>query len=174
MNSKRNSLLFILVSALVIHASGCSLFATRDAKESAFNTEAAKALGYTLGSNGFEQAMPTAGDQPYVYLEVINKKQHLERIPMPVDKPMFIDDILQEAKLPQRLGRIDVVILRPTGPNRPPVRMEVDMDQRSGSVAHGQNYSLRPGDKVIVSKNRESALDRMMSSVMPISRAAKR
>lgn len=159
-----------LFAVFMIATVGCSVFNDRNGKNSGFNTDAAKALGYTLGNNGFEHGMPMSSDQPYVFLEVFNKKQNVERIPMPADRPMFVDDILQEAKLSQRLGRIDVVILRPTGPNRPPVRMEVDVDARTGNVVHGQNYSLRPGDKVMVSKNRESAFDRMVGSIMPVAK----
>ncbi len=52
--------------------------------------------------------------------------------------------------------------MRPTGPNLPPCRMDVDFDAKGKHVMVDQNYSLRAGDHIIVRKNSESFLDRFM------------
>ncbi len=70
----------------------------------------------------------------------------LERIPLTPEKPTFIDDIVKDAQLVERIGKIDVSIMRPTGPNLPPCRMDVDFDAKGKHVMVDQNYSLRAGD----------------------------
>ncbi len=122
-----------------------------------------KAAGYTMGPSGAEvpTALPDDG-RPSIVLEVHDGKKHLERIPLTTEKPTFIGDIVKDAQLVERIGRVDISILRPNGANQPPVRMDVDFDAKGRQVMVDQNYSLRAGDHVIVRKNSETFLDRMM------------
>jgi hypothetical protein len=158
-------LLLISMAALT----GCSsLFGPRDRSAlDNIDVNSIKVAGYTVGPNGIDSVQPSSDGSPCVYLEVNHKKRHMERIPMPVEQPMFIGDVIREAKLVDRVGRIDVVIVRATGPNQPPIRLTVDFDSDGKRVMEGQNYSLRPGDRVVVSKNTESTIDRVVGRFMP-------
>lgn len=127
-----------------------------------------KAAGYSVDSHGVSAPIPVKDDgRPSIVLEVNDGKKHLEKIPLPAEKSTFVGDIIREAQLTDRLGRVDVTILRPAGPGLPPVRMDVDFDSRGKNVMEGQNYSLRPGDHLIVRKNTEGFLDRFMAQVAP-------
>ncbi len=42
------------------------------------------------------------------HLEVHDGKKHIERIPLTPEKPTFIDDIVKDAQLVERIGKIDV------------------------------------------------------------------
>ncbi len=134
------------------------------------DVQSIKAAGYTVGANGIDMTQPSSDGSPCVYLEVNHKKRHMERIPMPVEQPMFIGDVIREAKLVDRVGRIDVVIVRATGPNQPPIRLSVDFDSDGKRVMEGQNYSLRPGDRVVVTKNNESSMDRFLGRYLPFAK----
>jgi hypothetical protein len=122
--------------------------------------------GYTMGQYGTERAIP-AGDSssPSVVLEVHNGKRHFEKIPLVAGQPLFISDLIRDAKLQKKIGKIKTTILRPNGKNLPPVRLDVDFDDSGKSVMEGQNYSLRAGDHIVVRQDDRSVLTGMMPSM---------
>ena len=161
-----------LVLILSLSLPGCtSLMGSKDRGTlDQLDLQGLKTAGYTVGANGVDTSAPTNNGAPCVYLEVNNKKRHLERIPMPVEQPMFIGDVVREAKLVEKVGRIDVVIVRSTGQNQPPIRLPVDFDGGGKHVIEGQNYSLRPGDHIVVYKNRENGFTRFVDRVIPMAK----
>ena len=127
-----------------------------------------KAAGYSVDRAGVAGNIPVQDDgRPSIILEVHDGKKHFERIPLPAEKSTFVADVVRDAQLTEKIGRIDLAILRPSGPGMPPVRMDVDFDSKGKNVMEGQNYSLRPGDHLLVRKNDEGMLDRFMASVAP-------
>jgi hypothetical protein len=48
--------------------------------------------------------------------------------------------------------------------------MRVDLDSKGRNVMEGQNYSLRPGDRIVVSPNRKTSLDRFMDRLVPFAK----
>ncbi len=111
-----------------------------------------KKEGYTMGSHGVMQALPTGDEAPSIVLEVNNGKRSFERVPLTPNQPMFVADLLRDAKLISRVGRIRVAVLRPNG-DKPPVRLDIDFDPSGKRVKDGMNYSLRPGDHVVVNSD---------------------
>ena len=95
-------------------------------------------------------------------LEVNDGKKHLEKIPMTEGQPMFIADVIRDAQLHKKIGRIQVRVMRPNG-NSAPVRMEIDFDDTGRRVREGTNYSLRAGDRIVVTKDDSTAVSRMLS-----------
>ncbi len=131
------------------------------------DTQAMRAAGYNFDDMGTQKPIPTDAQKPSVVLEVRDGKRHLERIPMTPDKPMFIQDVIHDAKLEEKLGQIKVAVLRPMGDSTPPIRMEVDMERGGKGVVKWQNYALQPGDQIVVSKDTSTWMDGVMSSVIP-------
>jgi len=130
-----------------------------------------KREGYPVGVAAASVSMANDPDAaPSVILQVNKGKTHMERIPLPSDRPMFVADLLKDAQLVEKVGRIQVDVYRPTGPNQPPVRMRVDLDSKGRNVMEGQNYSLRPGDRIVVSPNRKTSLDRFMDRMVPFAK----
>ena len=78
---------------------------------------------------------------------------------------LFIADLIRDAKLQKKIGRIKTTILRPNGKNLPPVRLDVDFDDAGKNVMEGQNYSLRPGDHVVVRHDDQSRLAGMVPDI---------
>ena len=116
--------------------------------------------GYTLGANGVMQG--GMFDENSVLLEVNDGKKHLEKIPMVEGQPMFVADLIRDAQLHKKVGRIHVRVVRPNG-NAAPVRMDIDFDESGRRVREGTNYSLRPGDRIVVTKDDSNFVSRMFS-----------
>jgi len=69
--------------------------------------------------------------------------------------------VIRDAKLHKKVGRIQVRVMRPNG-NAAPVRMDIDFDESGRRVREGTNYSLRPGDRIVVAKDDSSVVSRML------------
>lgn len=126
------------------------------------DTKGLKQAGYTFGEYGAQKPLTTEDGSPAIVLEVNNGKRHFEKIPLAPGKSMFIADLIRDAKLQKKIGRIKTTILRPNGKNMPPVRLDVDFDDSGKSVMEGQNYSLRAGDHVVVRQDDQSMLAGMV------------
>jgi len=121
-----------------------------------------KQAGYTFGEYGAQKPITTEDGSPAIVLEVNNGKRHFEKIPLVPGQSLFIADLIRDAKLQKKIGRIKATILRPNGKNMPPVRLDVDFDDSGKSVMEGQNYSLRAGDHVVVRHDDVSMLAGMV------------
>jgi hypothetical protein len=150
------------VIGMAIVISGCSsMFGDRTEPMDKLDTSAMRAAGYNFDEKGAQRVMPAGDGRPSVVLEVRHGKRHFERIPLQPDKPTFIQDIVDDAKLVDRIGKIQVTILRPTGPNHPPIRMLADFDPDTKRIVVGQNYAVQPDDQIIVAKDTRSWLDNL-------------
>jgi hypothetical protein len=128
-----------------------------------------KQAGYTFGEYGALKPLTTEDGSPAIVLEVISGKRHFEKIPLVPGQPMFIADLIRDAKLEKKIGRLNAKILRPNGPNKPPIRLDIDFDDSGKKVMEGQNYSLRPGDHVVVTHDERNMLSSMLPA-MPFSK----
>jgi hypothetical protein len=138
-----------------------------DREPGSLDTTLLQAQGYSIPPGG----MPTgvdmqASDRPSIVLEVRSDgdKRHVERIPVPMDRGVFIEEIVQEAKLNDRIGKLRINIMRPNGPTAPPVRLDLYTDEDGKAATLGTNYALLPGDHVIVSKDETSAFKKWMQN----------
>jgi hypothetical protein len=153
--------LALAASLLFSLAAGCSSMIGDSRREpvEGFDTTALRAAGYNFDGEGTQRAIPPNGEKPSITLEVRTKKRHLERVPLTVDKPTFLQDVIDDAQLVKKLGKIKVTLLRPTEPNQPPIRMDADYDGDTRRIVTGQNYALQPNDQLIVVKDTSSWLD---------------
>jgi len=151
---------------LVASTSGCAALIGRKYSESEkIDLTPVKKEGYSIGPYGVMQPMSTADESPSVILEVNQGKRSFERIPMVPNQPMFIADLVRDADFYRKIGKVQVTILRPNGTN-PPVRMDVDFDPSGKRVEEGMNYSLRPGDHVVVMADDSTFLNRIASGTV--------
>ncbi len=162
----RSSAGFIGFAALLALTGCSSMFGDRSREPvDGLDTRALRAEGYNFDDRGVQRALPADDGKPAVVLEVRNGKRHFERIPLSAEKPTFIQDIVDDAKLVDRIGKIQVTILRPTGPTSPPIRMVSDFDAETKRIVVGQNYAIQPNDKIIVSKDSRNWLNNI--SILP-------
>lgn len=151
-----------LIAVLLCSLSGCHvLFGRKGGVGDDMDLSQLQREGYTVGANGVLQGGKL--DETSVLLEVNDGKKHLEKIPMTEGQPMFIADVIRDAQLHKKIGRIHVRLVRPNG-NAAPVRMDIDFDESGRRVREGTNYSLRPGDRIVVTKDDSNFVSRMFSS----------
>lgn len=155
----RQATLMACICLIVTSAfcSGCStLLGKSKGPLDNLDTRDLKQAGYTFGEYGANKPLTTGDGSPAIVLEVNNGKRHFEKIPMVPGQSLFIADLIRDAKLQKKIGRIKTTILRPNGKNLPPVRLDVDFDDAGKNVMEGQNYSLRAGDHVVVRQDENS------------------
>lgn len=150
-----------LMLLMLSTSTGCStLFGRKGGPGDDLDLTQLKREGYMVGANGVLNGGMV--DESSVLLEVNDGKKHLEKIPMTEGQPMFIADVIRDAQLHKKIGRIQVRVMRPNG-NSAPVRMEIDFDDTGRRVREGTNYSLRAGDRIVVTKDDSTAVSRMLS-----------
>jgi hypothetical protein len=170
MSTKRfleKSLLHSLCLGLgVLFASGCTTFNLTPRKSTdTLDIASLERAGYPTDENGAILPVQIKDGATGVILEVHNGETHHEMIPMRPDKPLFVEDVVKDAKLVERIGKIKVSIIRSTTPNAPPVRMDVGFDSKGKNVMQEQNYALQPNDRIIIRKNDRSWIDQALESV---------
>jgi len=153
--------------AALLALTGCSSILGDRSREpvEGLDTRGLRAAGYNFDERGVQRALPPDDGKPAVVLEVRNGKRHFERIPLSADKPTFVQDVVDDAKLVEKLGKIQITILRSTGANSPPIRMVSDFDAETKRIVVGQNYAIQPNDKIVVNKDSSSWLDGL--SIIP-------
>lgn len=132
-------------------------------KDSALDTTFLESQGYSIPSGGMPSPVaPDPSGAPRVILEVRDGKKHLESIPLPMDRAVFIEDIVQEARLHDRFGKLVISIMRPTELGGPPVRLDVQIGSSGKAANAGQNYALMPGDHIVVNSDNRSGFERFI------------
>jgi len=144
-------------------SSGCSTLVWNKPK-SQFDTTALKTEGYdvrALSSQSALAALPPSS-KPSIVLEVHHNGRHMERIPLPTDRPWFVQDLVNEAEIQKRIGVTRIQIIRTVGPAQPALVLDVPVSADGKDINAGQNYSLCPGDVVVVKANNITMLERMV------------
>lgn len=129
------------------------------------DTSTLKQAGYTFNEYGANKPITTDDGRPAIVLEVHNGKRTFEKIALEPGKSVFIADLIRDSQFHKKIGRIKTTVLRPNGVNQPPVRLDVDFDDSGKHVMEGQNYSLRPGDHVIVSQDDRSMFSSLVTDL---------
>ncbi len=94
-------------------------------------------------------ADPNAG--PVYGVEFVDRSGRTERrrIPLPQEKPIFVQQALEEAGAFTRYSQMEVILTRQPGPGQPPLRMKIPV--KEGLVEVLNDYALHPGDRLTVS-----------------------
>ncbi len=144
-------------------STGCSMLIWNKQK-SQFDTTALKEAGYdvrALPSITAAAAVPPSST-PSIVLEVHHNGRHMERIPLPSDRPWFVQDLVSEAEIQKRIGVTDIQIVRSVASQAAPLVLDVGVSVDGKMVNEGQNYSLCPGDHVIVRASNKGIFERML------------
>ena len=137
-------------------------------RSSKIDTSYLEAAGYSIPPGGMPAPVGRlSGDGMAIVMEVrgTDEKAHIERIPLSKDRPMFVEDLVREAKIAERVGGVKISIMRPAGPNLPPVRMDVQVRETGKVKDLEDNYALMPGDHVIVNCDGRTSLEVFVDSL---------
>lgn len=127
-----------------------------------------QAAGYSIPPGGMPSPvgdMSSDGQSLVMEVRQEGEKPHLERIPLPKDRPMFVETLVQEAKIHERIGGVNISIMRPTGPTTPPVRMDVRVKDSGKVKEMEENYALMPGDHLIVTYDQRTTLETFVDNI---------
>ncbi|MCA9126759.1 MAG: hypothetical protein KDB22_06730 [Planctomycetales bacterium] len=157
--------LVLLMTSVMLSQSGCiTLSALMGQKRtSGLDTSLLEAQGYSIPPGGMPS--PVAADAsrgPRVVLEVRGDGKHLESIPLPTDRAIFIEDLVQQANLHEQLGKLSISIMRPNDHGGPPLRMDTRTDDKGRAINVGQNYALLPGDHIIAYHDERTLLEKFI------------
>jgi len=156
---------YVVLIGLLATQPGCILlnsFLPRKDRSS-LDTSLLKAQGYSIPPGGMPAHVALdPNDGPRVILEVRSDERHLETIPL-TDKGMFIEDLVQQAKLHETFGVLNISIMRPNGEGAPPVRLDLTTNDEGKATNVGQNYALRPGDHIIVLNDDRTYVERFVA-----------
>ena len=157
--------LSIIFGLCLLSQSGCLTLSAimGKPKPGSLDLSMLEAQGYSIPPGGMPSPVATAPEGgPRVILEVRDGGRHLESIPMPTDRAVFIEDIVQQAQLHERMGQLVINIMRPNAQGGPPIRMETRTDDAGKVTNIGQNYALIPGDHLVVVGDKRTGLERMI------------
>jgi hypothetical protein len=155
---------------MLLSQTGCLTIGTLmgNKRSPKLDTSYLEAAGYSIPPGG----MPTpigrmSSDGQAIVMEVRTEgeKPHLESIPLNKERPMFVEDLVREAKISERVGGVAISIMRPTGSNLPPVRMDVRVKDDGKVKELEENYVLMPGDHVIVNYDQRTSLETFLDSL---------
>ena len=163
-----NYLRSLILLGLLATQPGCLLLNTFLPRKdrSTLDTSLLKAQGYSIPPGGMPAAVALdPNDGPRVILEIRSDERHLETIPL-TDKGMFIEELVQQAKLHETFGSLHISIMRPNGEGAAPVRMDVTTNDDGKATNVGQNYALRPGDHIIVINDDRTYFERFIAKTL--------
>ncbi len=123
------------------------------------------AQGFNVPPGGMPapvQLDPSEG--PKVVMEIRGGERHMEKIPLP-ENGMFVQDLVQQAKLHENFGQLSISIMRQNGSN-PPLRLTLRTDDKGNVTNIGQNYALHPGDYIIVYQDQRNYLERFIDKTI--------
>jgi hypothetical protein len=151
-------------AAILVSQTGCITLMgkTRSPK---LDTSYLEAAGYSIPPGGMPAPVGNlSSDGQAIVMEVrtAGKKPHMERIPLPKDRPMFVEDLVREAQIHERVGSVRISIMRSAGPGLPPVRMDVSVQETGKCKNMEENYALMPGDHLIVNHDERTGLEMLV------------
>ena len=159
---------YLILLGLLCTQPGCLLLNTFLPRKdrSTLDTSLLKAQGYSIPPGGMPAAVALdPNDGPRVVLEIRSDERHLETIPLP-EKGMFIEDLVQQAKLHENFGSLNISIMRPNGEGAAPVRLDMTTNDNGKATNVGQNYALRPGDHIIVLNDERTYFERFVAKTL--------
>lgn len=168
MRNSRTRWLAATCAAVLLSQTGCITLLGGKVRRPKLDTSYLEAAGYSIPPGGMPAPVrPTHSDGRAIVMEVrgVEEKPHLEQIPLPKDRPMFVEDLVRDAKINERVGGVLISIMRPTGPNLPPVRMDVRVRETGKVKDLEENYALMPGDHVIVNTDGRTSLEVFVDSL---------
>lgn len=128
------------------------------------DTSLLEAQGYSIPPGGMPTQVSAAASisGPHIVMEIRGDERHLESIPMPMDQPVFVEDIVQQARLHEQFGKLSISIMRPNQAGGPPLRLDVQTNSSGRATSLGKNYALMPGDHLIVINDQRSSLEKFV------------
>lgn len=114
------------------------------------------------------RTIETAREKNAIVLQVEGAEKPVRMIPLPADgKSVFMNDLVRQAGLIKRFGTPDVTLFRNGNQVMDGIKMKVLFDKKSKRVKPGTDYSLRPGDRIVVRDDASFGLSEIFDELVP-------
>lgn len=157
----------LLICSVVSTQTGCLTLSSFLGQKGSpkLDTGLLESQGYNIPPGGMPAPVsPEMLSGPRVVLEIRGEKRHLESIKLPMDRGVFIENVVQDAKLHEKFGDLNISIMRASGSGSPPIRLELSTNDQGRASDVGRNYGLLPGDHIIVIPDGRSGFQKYLDS----------
>ena len=116
------------------------------------------------------RAVRQANARNGIVLHVLGDSDPIRVLPLPANgQPVTISQLLKQSGAAEKLGTINVSLIRrlPSAPNG--LRMNVRMDSEGKQVRPETDYTLQSGDRVQIAKGRGKKVENLIGAMLGIS-----
>ncbi len=104
-----------------------------------------------------------AANVPTFFVEVREGTQEKGRVKqLPLSEPLTVQQLLEKTGTLSQFNRMNITIERPVPGQRMPLKLEIPFDVGSHAVVAGNDYAIRPGDRVIIAEDSRTMVDRFL------------
>ncbi len=115
------------------------------------------------------QKVREAKAQNAIVLQIADADEPVRVLPLPGEgKSVFVSDLLNQTGVLQKIGRVDATLYRDAAGMPGGLRMPVKMSPGADQVRPESDYSLRPGDRLVVQKAQNPPLNGLLKSLLNI------
>jgi hypothetical protein len=110
------------------------------------------------------QVAETVPDGPTFQVEIREEGRQSQLTRMPLQNPMYVQQVLERSGALSRYNRVKVEIYRqlPEGGGH---RLDVAFDQNTHRIPPSSDYAIHPDDRVVITEDRSTILDDMLESI---------
>lgn len=154
----------LILCSLLTTQTGCLTLSSflGQKRKPGYDISMLQAQGYQLPPGGMPSALPASvqltGSE--FILEIRDSEKQMAAIALDPAKSMTLEEMARKAELPEKLGRANLFIMRPT--SAAPIRLDAKLDSKGRCVNPGHNYALHPGDHVIATGDGRTLFERFV------------
>lgn len=123
--------------------------------------------GLPLANRTAEQDAAAAQAGPQYIVELVDENHHAETKKLPLSEGATVQTAIDASHARSKFSRFHVAISRlPAYPGAAPQKLVSGYDHIAKQVPMEYDYSLRPGDRVVILKDSNNSLDDMFGSII--------
>ena len=113
------------------------------------------------------QCIRQAKAQNSVVLEVVGDEERFRVLPLPTgERSVFVSHLLRQTGVLSKLGQVEATLYRYSSDSWAGFPMEVRMSKEGRQVRPESDYALRPGDRLLVEKHSETAVQSLVDMAL--------
>lgn len=146
----RRAPLFLVAASIGLAAAGCQSLMLGDLTDNPKQQDA---------------VLAAASDAEKYSIEFHSVDGKPERVEMPLQAPLFLQDALDNSEALAHFRREKIQLYRKTSESAPYTRLEVAYDRSKRRVFPESDYAIHSGDRLIITEDTSTFVDDMLGSV---------
>lgn len=112
-------------------------------------------------------AVKRAKSENGVVLQVVGDNHPVRVLPLPDDeRTVYVSELLSQTGVLEALGYVEATLFRASSESISGVRMEIKMERSKDSVQPSSDYALQAGDRLMVSKAANPAIEMLLNGIV--------